>query len=247
KACLTRISRSEAVGERLPVVLELERRDHALVGEHVVLVRQLAVALAELGRPRNELHALLGRRLVARDRRRDLRQLLLDALLRAHVGRDPRIDLADARFEIEEPAPRVKRGEKVGLELDRADAVIRPALPPDVEAAARPAVALDARVVPRAIALEVRRDAVLSTLLPISADRRNGPAGRAVLEADRAPVRNETRLLAHAGATGEREKHRQRKTRTPHGLAFRWRDRASIRKRSRRSEDRDHTSRPGMR
>src|SRR5690606_19632405 len=76
----------ELIGKRLAIRLELERNDRPLLLERAVLARQLAVALAELGRTRDELNAFLRQRLVACDRRRDIRELLPDAFLRASVA-----------------------------------------------------------------------------------------------------------------------------------------------------------------
>src|SRR5690606_28552337 len=48
---------SEAVGERLPVLLELDGRDRPLRGERLGLAGELAVTLAELGRARRARRA----------------------------------------------------------------------------------------------------------------------------------------------------------------------------------------------
>ncbi len=82
---------------------------------------------------------------------------------------------------------------------------------PDLEAVARSAVRLHAFGVAGAIRVEIRRHTVLTTLLTIGADRRCGAAQRAVLEADRAPIGRDARLLAHAGATGEPEQANAKK------------------------------------
>src|SRR5690606_5270647 len=163
------------------------------------LVRQLAVALPELGGTRDEVDALLARGLVARDRRRDARQLLLDALLSAGVAGDPRVDCAHAGFEVIETTAGLIGGKEVGFEPGRANALIRAASAADVEPAARPTIALEPGIVTGAIQLEVRREAVLHALLTVRADRRHRPAGGAVLEPDSSPIRRETGLLAHSG------------------------------------------------